>query len=411
VGCISGTVTPPGGSAIYSPGCVEPFPGANACGLGPAIAIPFSLPSAGTITIAWSTNPAAVGAFCEYVDGNCVTWQIVRGSTVITQSNLGPNTGSHLTGVILAGSYTLIIGTAFRNANTIGGGVPPFKAVPVSYSITGAACAAPPPTPSGLHLVSASSSSLSLAANASAGATDYDWYVNGTFARSTPTPAVTLTGLAPSTRYTIAVYACNPTVCNQTPATLAASTTVNAPPTPTGLHVVAATSSSLSLAVNASAGATDYDWYVNGHFAHSTAIPSIVLTGLLPSTAYAITVYACNPSACNLTGAALTASTAAAGTSCSPACVLPAVCQSGVCRCPATGDCGPTCPCPSGSSCVSGVCSSGGTPPPPNQTALVVGLGGAALLGGYVLLQRRSTPARPALAGAQRRRRRHAVRA
>jgi chitinase len=111
----------------------------------------------------------------------------------------------------------------------------------------------------------------------------------------------TVTGLNPNTAYTFTVKA-KDSKGNLSPASNALSVTTNnpsddtqAPTVPSGLRSTAVSSSSVSLAWNASTdnrGVAGYDVFVGGVLNSTVAGTSAVIAGLSPSTAYAFTVRA-----------------------------------------------------------------------------------------------------------------------
>jgi len=88
------------------------------------------------------------------------------------------------------------------------------------------------------------------------------------------------------------------------------------PPAPTGLSVAGTTSSTVSLAWTASAGATSYDVYRNGSKANASAVTGTGYTdgGLLASTSYTYTVTAVSSAGASGSSNQVTATTSAAAT-------------------------------------------------------------------------------------------------
>ena len=90
------------------------------------------------------------------------------------------------------------------------------------------------------------------------------------------------------------------------------------PPVPSGLSVSGTTSSSVSLAWNASTGATGYTVYRGGAKIASVTGTSYTNTGLSPSTSYSYTVTATNSAGESAQSGAVTGTTAAGGTQVPP---------------------------------------------------------------------------------------------
>jgi chitinase len=162
----------------------------------------------------------------------------------------------------------------------------------------------PPSAPTNLHVTGTTSSSISLAWNASTdnvGVTGYDVYRGSTKVTTVSGTSYTDTGLAASTTYPYTVYARDAagnvsTVSNQTSGTTQSGGGDTTPPSaPTNLHVTGTTSSSISLAWNASTdnvGVTGYDVYRGTTKIATATNASYTDGGLSASTTYTYTVYA-----------------------------------------------------------------------------------------------------------------------
>jgi hypothetical protein len=175
------------------------------------------------------------------------------------------------------------------------------------------------------------------------------------------------------------------------------------PPTPANLRVSSRTSTALTMVCDASAGADDYDWYLDGKYTKSTASPTWTFSGLAPSSTHTIAVYACITGVlCNIAPAQISATTSPASTPPPPTCPSCPECQT--CSNPEVG-CVPII-CPTGESCLDGTCQAIATPPAPKSSneALVIGAAVAVVgVGGLVVWHSR----RPVVsAPGQRRRRR-----
>jgi chitinase len=163
----------------------------------------------------------------------------------------------------------------------------------------------PPSAPSNLRVTGTTSSSISLAWNASTdnvGVTGYDVYRGTTRVTTTTGTSYTDGGLAASTTYNYTVYA-RDAAGNVSPASNQVSGTTQGggggdttpPSAPGNLRVTGTTSSSISLAWNASTdnvGVTGYDVYRGGTRVTTTSGTSYTDGGLAASTTYAYTVYA-----------------------------------------------------------------------------------------------------------------------
>src|SRR6185369_205250 len=140
-----------------------------------------------------------------------------------------------------------------------------------------------PPAPTNLHSTATTSSSVSLAWNASTGATGYNVYQGSTKVQSVTGTSATISGLAASTSYTFSVTATNSagesahsTSVNVT--TFSGGTSI--PAAPANLHSTATTTSSVSLAWNASTGATGYNVYQGSTKVQSVTGTSATVSGL-----------------------------------------------------------------------------------------------------------------------------------
>lgn len=163
-----------------------------------------------------------------------------------------------------------------------------------------------PSAPTNLRVTATTSSSVTLAWNASTdnvAVTGYDVYRGTTLAGSTSNGVLTFTnsGLNASTSYSFTVKA-KDAAGNSSAASTALSVTTSAPSvdqtapsTPANLRSTATTSTSVSLAWNASTdnvGVTGYDVYKGSTLALSVSGTTAVITGLSASTTYSFTVKA-----------------------------------------------------------------------------------------------------------------------
>ncbi|EFM12166.1 glycoside hydrolase family 18 [Paenibacillus curdlanolyticus YK9] len=171
--------------------------------------------------------------------------------------------------------------------------------------VAGGGDVTPPSVPTNLRVTATTSSSIALAWNASTdnvAVTGYDVYRGSTLVGSTAsgTLAFTNTGLSANTSYSFTVKA-KDAAGNQSAASAAVSATtltstdVTAPSAPTNLHSTSTTSTSVSLAWNASTdnvGVTSYDVYRGSTLAASVSGTTAVVSGLSASTTYSFTVKA-----------------------------------------------------------------------------------------------------------------------
>ncbi|CAM3443235.1 glycosyl hydrolase family 18 protein [Paenibacillus lupini] len=163
-----------------------------------------------------------------------------------------------------------------------------------------------PSAPSNLRVTATTSSSVTLTWNASTdnvAVTGYDVYRGTTLAGSTSNGVLTFTnsGLSGSTTYSFTVKA-KDAAGNSSAAstalsvtTLAPSVDQTAPSTPSNFRSTATTSTSVSLAWNASTdnvGVSGYDVYKGSTLALSVSGTTAIITGLSASTTYSFTVKA-----------------------------------------------------------------------------------------------------------------------
>ncbi|OLB79652.1 MAG: hypothetical protein AUI14_09665 [Actinobacteria bacterium 13_2_20CM_2_71_6] len=168
-----------------------------------------------------------------------------------------------------------------------------------------------PPTPTGLAVTGTTSSSVSLSWSASNGATGYNVYQGGAKVASVGGTGTTVSGLAASTTYSFSVSATNSAGESAKSAAVSATTgsgTGTPPPTPTGLHSTTITPSSISLAWNASTGATGYKVYQGTNVTTVTGT-SATIGGLNAATMYTFTVSATNAAGESAKSAPINAST------------------------------------------------------------------------------------------------------
>jgi chitinase len=168
----------------------------------------------------------------------------------------------------------------------------------------------PPSVPTGLNAPSKTATTVSLAWNASvdnpggSGVAGYDVYRAGALVGSPTATSLTVNGLSPSTTYSFAVRA-RDNAGNASAVSPPLSVTTNAqascnalPSVPTGLSSPSHTSTSVSLAWNASSPGTNctvqYRVFRGGAQVIQVPATSYTVQGLSPSTTYSFTVSAIN---------------------------------------------------------------------------------------------------------------------
>jgi chitodextrinase len=157
-----------------------------------------------------------------------------------------------------------------------------------------------PTAPTGLAVSGTTASSVSLTWNANSGATSYNVYRNASEVGSTGATSDTDSGLSAKTTYTYTVTAVNSSGESAQSSAVVATTQDTSgggiPGVPTGLTVSNTTTRSVTLAWNASSGATGYNVYRNGNEVGSSGSTSYTDNGLSGGTAYIYAVTAVNSS-------------------------------------------------------------------------------------------------------------------
>ncbi|MEO5996752.1 MAG: fibronectin type III domain-containing protein [Chitinophagaceae bacterium] len=241
-----------------------------------------------SITLDWdnSTDNVGVTGYDVFVNG---TKQYSTTNSDVVANNLNPAT-----------SYTFTVQAHDQSNN--------FSAFSNSVNgITATAADITAPTiPANLHVVSVTTNSITLDWDNSTdnvGVTGYDVFVNGTKQYSTTNSDVVANNLNPATTYTFTVKAhdqvnnlsgfsnaVNGTTTGITPPT------DNAPPgAPSNLHVVSATTGSITLDWDNSidnVGVAGYDVFINGAKTYATTNSDFVVGGLSSNTTYTFMIQA-----------------------------------------------------------------------------------------------------------------------
>jgi len=160
-----------------------------------------------------------------------------------------------------------------------------------------------PTVPSGLEITGSSESSLSILWNPSSDnlkVAGYNIYVNGSFHKSSSSTTYTISGLEEGTTYSVSVSAFDKasneserssTVVGETET----SRDTTPPSIPTGLQMVGATESSLSVLWNPSSdnvNVAGYNIYVDGSFHKSGSSTTYTISGLEEGTTYSVSISA-----------------------------------------------------------------------------------------------------------------------
>ncbi len=269
--------------------------------------------SAPSVNITTTRNNSLI--FCATSDWNAGAGTITyRGSATQTHTANDPADAAfyhYYYSATTAGAYTV----GMTSPDMDGGGS---TAV---LEIRGPVPDVTPPSAPTLSTSSTGSTSIGLtwtAATDNVGVTGYDVYVGGTLNGTTTNTTYTVTGLTPSTQYSIYVKAKdaagNNTNSNTITPTTAADT--QAPSAPT-LSTSSTGSTSIGLtwtAATDNVGVTGYDVYVGGTLNGTTTNTTYTVTGLIPSTQYSIYVKAKDAAGNGTNSNTITPTTSAAAT-------------------------------------------------------------------------------------------------
>ncbi len=198
---------------------------------------------------------------------------------------------------------------------------PPTTTTPPPTTTT-ASDTQPPSAPQKLSVTGSSQTSISVSWSASTdnvGVSGYDLYRNGTSIGTASATSRTFSSLTCGTSYTLGVDAYDAAGNKSTVSTISASTVAcpdtQAPTAPTGLNVTGATTTSISVAWNASfdnVAVTGYDVYNGSTVAGTTStFTSYTVSGLTCGTSYTLAVDAYDAAGNKSGKTSLTTSTAA----------------------------------------------------------------------------------------------------
>ena len=240
--------------------------------------------AATSISLAWtaSTDDVAVTGYTVYRDG----------------ASVGTTAGASFT------ASALTCGTSYDftvDAYDAAGNHSAKSAVSTVSTSVCAGDTTAPSAPAGLHTTSVGATSVSLSWDPSTddvAVTGYTTYVGGASAGPDTATSYSVTGLTCGTSYDLTVDAYD-AAGNHSPQSAALNVSTSAcpdaspPSVPLGLQTTALTTSSVTLAWNASidnVGVTGYTTYSNGASAGTGATTGYTVTGLACGTSYAFTV-------------------------------------------------------------------------------------------------------------------------
>ena len=261
-----------------------------------------------SISLAWDSSSDNTGV---------AGYGVYRNGVLVGSTN---STSYAVIGLSCATSYTLTV-----DAYDAAGNHSQRAGISVSTSACPpAADTQAPTTPTNVHAAGATPTSIALAWTASTdnvGVTGYTVYNGSSAAGNATGTSYTVVGLSCGSSYTLAVEAHDAAGNNSSKASVTASTSACAPapdtqaPTmPGGLHVSAATASSITLAWTASTdnvGVTGYGVYNGSGTVGNATSPSYTLSGLACATSYTLTVDAFDAAGNRSAKASISATTSA----------------------------------------------------------------------------------------------------
>lgn len=215
-------------------------------------------------------------------------YQVFRNGIQIATTS---NTSVAVSGLIVANTYAMTVKAIDRSGNLSASSSTLNVTTPDTHA---------PEVPSVLIADDVTETTFTLSWSASSdnvGVTGYNVYRNGSFVKSVTGTSTVITGLSPSVSYSFTLTARDAAgnVSGQSTVLIVNTPDTHAPSTPVGLSASNITTSGFTLAWTASSdnvGVTGYDVYRNGTFMESVTGTAIGITGMAPSTTYAMTVKA-----------------------------------------------------------------------------------------------------------------------
>ncbi|BCJ73178.1 hypothetical protein CS0771_27220 [Catellatospora sp. IY07-71] len=235
-------------------------------------------PAAGTITntsIALSWGAAS---------GTVTGYRVYEGTTVRATVT---GTSATISGLAACSAHTYTVAAYNSTGESAKSGA-------VSATTTG--CTSVPPTPGGLAVTGITNTSIALSWNASSGATGYRVYEGTTQVASGTGTSATISGLAACSGHSYTVAAYNASGESAKSGAVSATTTgcTTVPPTPGNLRTTATANNSVSLAWNASTGATGYKVYEGSTVVATVTGTTATISGLGTCSTHGYQVSATN---------------------------------------------------------------------------------------------------------------------
>src|SRR5438067_389332 len=293
------------------------LPAAALLALGVLVATPVPAHAAAGLTATFSAADNGSWWLDKYVVANPTSTSVTAWTIEfdlpagVTMSNSWNGTAT------VSGSHVTVTNAYYNGTVAPGRNTEPYSfsfvasgsGVPTSCRINGNKCDGSadrlPGTPTGLAVTTRTTKTVSLSWTA-ATATDfpiagYDVYQGSTLATSVAGTSATVTGLTPKTSYTFTVKAkdthgnVSAASAPVTTSTLDPASDTTPPTVPGNLRSTGKSSTTVSLAWNAStdaSGIAGYDVFQGGTLATSVTGTTATVTGLSPLTAYTFTVKA-----------------------------------------------------------------------------------------------------------------------
>ncbi len=253
--------------------------------------IPPTVPS-GLVATAVTINSFALSWAASTDNIGVTAYEVVRGSTSLGLVN-APATTLTVAGLAPNTAYAMKV-----RARDVAGRWSAFSAV---LSVKTLADTTPPAVPAGLAVVSATTNSLSLSWSASTdnvAVTGYEVFRNGVSAGTTTTLTRALTGLVPTTAYSLTVRARDAAGNWSAQSAAFVFTTppdTTAPSVPVGLSSALVTATGFTVrwtAATDNVRVSGYEVFRNGVSLGVTTATSRVVTALAPAAAFSLTVRA-----------------------------------------------------------------------------------------------------------------------